>query len=355
MTEQIAETEQQIQTPDAGSGTSRDDLIAAVREAGGTGSVDVEAEERAAAERAAAGSPEPQAQTQAQAEEELRIANILKQREADFAAREKARNHAQEMIQRAEQEAARIREEALAQVRREAEAERERLRAEFRSSPTATLRALGDPQEISDAVMRDGTPEARAMRQLEQRLAGVEQKASIAETVKQQIDQFRAEQQAEAQRQLAEQTRAQFLQVASREATPYLNARYDADEIWLKGNEVAAHWRRGGMNLVPNGAPKGENDFDFEDVAKYLDSDARKRISAAGLTPAQQVSAGAPAKEPGNAPKVPANGTRTLTAAQGSERRTAPKPLHEMSPAEQRQALIEEVAAARRANPDAKV
>lgn len=353
MTEQAVETsptEAPETQAEAMAAATRDDLIAAVREAGGIESVDVPAEEAAAAARAAAA---PAAEAPSATEEEPRIAAILKAREKAAAEREAGRNHAHEMIEDAKRQAQQLIADARAEAQREVAAERDRLRADFRSSPAATLRALGDPQEISDAVMREGTPEARAMQQLQRDLAETKQQAAVAGDVKKQLDDFRAEQ---AQtKQLAEiaAVKAQFLATAAKETMPHLHARYDENEIFAKGNEVAGNWRKGGLNLVPIGSPKGETDFDFADVAKYLDVEAKKRFAAQGLTPAQQVSAGAPVKEPGNAPKVSANGPRTLSAAQGSERRTSPKPLTEMKPEEARDALIEEVKAARRANPDA--
>lgn len=329
---------------------TRDDLIAAAREAGGTESIDHAAEEAAALARTAAPVVEaPPGET----EEEPHFAKLLKAREKATAEREAGRSAADEMLTQAKAESKRIIDEARETATREATAERERLRAEFRGSPTATLRALGDPQEISDAVLREGTPEGRAELRREQELAEIRKQAAIGVDVKKQLDELRAEQSAAAEAAHLAQVRTEFLGLATKEACPHLHARYDETEIFAKGNEVARSWRQGGLRLVPNGSPKGERDFDFSDVSKHLDSEAKKRLDAAGLTPAQPASAGAPAKEPGNATKASANGPRTLSAAQGSERRTSPRPITELKPDEARAALMEEVAAARRANPEA--
>ena len=83
--------------------------------------------------------------------------------------------------------------------------------------------------------------------------------------------------------------------------------------------------------------------FAHSDVAEYLEHQARQRLAGVPVPP-QQVSGG------GSAQKVRANGSRTLSAATGSERRASPKPLEEMSPDEERNALIEAVAEARRAS-----
>ncbi len=343
------EETQQTETAAEPQEASRDDLIAAVREAGGTESADVQAETAAAAKRAEA-APTGEAAAEA-SDEDPRIAAILKAREKAAAEREAGRSAAQEMIDQAKAESKRMIDEARAEAQREAAAERARLVAEFRASPTATLRALGPAQEISDAVLREGTPEGRADLRREQEIAELRKQASVGEDVKRQFDDFKAERQRETEAAMVAQVRTEFLNTATKETAPHLHARYDADEIFAKGNQVAAHWRAGGLTLVANGTPKGDGEFDFADITKYLDLEAKKRFDSLGLTPAQQVRAGAPATGPGNAPKVPANGPRTLSAANGSERRTSPKPLAEMKPDEARAALIEEVAAARRANP----
>ncbi len=322
--------------------TERDELLAAVREAGGTDA----ARDAVAAEAVAAGDPPPAAPDTP--EEEPRVLAVIKAREKAAAEREAARNQAEELINRSRAEAERILQEARDRAEREAQAEKDRLIAQFRSNPTATLRALGDPQEISDAIMREGTPEARHIRMLEERLAATEKRAEAGERVSKELESFRTELQQARQAEYLDKIRTDYMATATQDKAPHLNALYSSEEIFHRANAVAADWRK-------RGAVLGE-DFDFGDVTRHLEADAKKRFSSLnGAQPAQQVSAGAPAKEPGNAPKVTANGSRTLSAAQGSERRTSPKPLSEMSADEARQALIEEVAAARRAHPDAKL
>lgn len=325
---------------------SREELIAAARAVGGAESADVAAEEQAAAERAAAPQADPgaaPAEAPPAEEEEPRIAALLKAREKAAAEREAARNHAEEMLRQAREESERIMREAREQAQRAYQAEQEALRQQFQRSPTAHLRQLGDPQEIADAVMMENTPQARALAKLQQEIAKAQQTGQTVEELRAELQALREEKQREEhQRQLME-ARQRFLSMTTKEATPHLAARYDADEIFARGNQLAAQWRSQGLQLG--------RDFDFGDVAQYLERESKQRLAQLGLTPAQQVSAGAPLREPGNAPKVPANGPRTLSAAAGSERRTSPKPVAEMTPEEERQALIEEVAAARRANP----
>ena len=123
-------------------------------------------------------------------------------------------------------------------------------------------------------------------------------------------------------------------------------ARWDPEEIFERSAKLAQEWAKEGLVY--------RKDFDDADVAAYLEKQSRERFkSLNGQTPAQQSGAGAAERQPGLAPKSAANGTRTLSVAQGSERRTSPKPLSELSPEQQREELIATVAAARRANPDA--
>ncbi|HYE92054.1 MAG TPA: hypothetical protein VEA38_13575, partial [Terriglobales bacterium] len=120
------------------------------------------------------------------------------------------------------------------------------------------------------------------------------------------------------------------------EKTPYLHKRFDAEEIFERSNRLAAQWQQAGI------------EFAHEDVAQYLEFESRKRILGSdGASTPQQVS-GAAGKPAGSAPKVKANGPRTLSAATGSERRTSPKPIREMTAEEERDALVAEVAEMRR-------
>jgi hypothetical protein len=237
--------ENQEHEAEQGDGASREDLLAAVREAGGTGSVDVEAEERAAVERAAAPT-EATEQTEQAADEEPAILAKLKAREEEHAKREAARSHADELIARAREESERMIREARERADREWQAEIERRRQEFLASPTAHLRALGDPQQIVDAVMKDGTPEARAMAQLQRELAETKQKAAGADEVKQAFEAFKQEQAREQHMQLVEQVKAQFLQHASAEKAPHLHARLRPRRDLREGRprcRSVARWR----------------------------------------------------------------------------------------------------------------
>lgn len=328
--------ETQEQTQDAGDGYAEAtdaDLIAAAQEAGGAASVDVDAE------AAAAGAPPVLATAADQASaggelEEPKIAAVIRAREAAAKQRFEAEDYAAQTRQQAAAEAEQIRAEARAQAQRDHQAYLEAQRKQFAESPTEYLRALAkDPQDVVDAVIRDGTAEGRAMRAIREQLAEANKKAGVAEQVKSEFDAWKQQLQTEKQAAFVEQVKHGFMTShASPEKAPYLHRRYDADEIFDKANRLATQWQRAGVA------------FDHGDVAQYLEFESRKRIlgDAAGAPP-QQVSGVS-----GNASKVRAPGSRTLSAANGSERRASPKPIDEMTPEEERAALIEAVREARR-------
>ena len=341
--EQTNETTEETTTADEG-GASRDELLAAVREAGGTESVDVAAEEEAA--KAAGG--EPAKEAPAEPDEDAKIQAILEKRQKTHAELQGAQSRAERLLQEAEQRAQKLIDEARERAQREAEETRERLRLDFKARPGEVLRQFGTPDEITDAVMREGTPEARALAKAEAEARAAREEAKDGRAAREELAQFKKELAQEKQAAQEAQVRYEYLSKhATPEKTPYLHARYEPEEIFQKSVALAHEWARGGAQY--------KVDFDDGTIAAYLERESKKRFtSLSDSSPAKQVPAGAPAKEPGNAPKVSANGSRTLSAAAGSERRTSPRPLNELSPQEARDELIREVEAARRANPDAK-
>jgi hypothetical protein len=325
----------------------RDELIAAVRDAGGTQAVDVAAEEQAAKERAAAaGVATEQPAEPAPEDPEAKFEAILAKRRENHQEISGAKARAERMLREAEEAKQRMIEEAKAEARRLIEEERKAFQNRFRTSPTEALRELGDPNDVADAVLREGTPEAKALAQAREEARQAREEAKKASTALTELEKFKQEQAAERRAAMQNQVRNEYLsQFATPEKTPYLHARYEPEEIFQRSVALAHQWAQEGLEY--------KKDFDDNTIAEYLEHQSKKRIAALNGTPANQVPAGAPAKGPGLATKVTANAPRTLSAAAGSERRTSPRPLHELTPEEQRKALIEEVAAARKANPDA--
>lgn len=338
--------ENEIESTGAETGdVTRDELIAAVREAGGTESVDVDAEASAAAARATEAAPAQPAEPPQSPDAKLEA--ILKAREAAHMKRRDAEDRASEIRRAAEEERQRIIEEARAEAKRIADQELADLRARFRDSPTAALRALADnPQDVVDAVLREGTPEARAIAKAQEEAREARKLAEEGSRARTELEKFKAEQQAEREAARVAAVRQEFLSTfASPEKAPHLHARWEPEEVFERCDRLCREWQADGLKLGI--------DFDRDTLVSYLEKQSRERFSKLSGNPAQQSSAAAPKTEPGSAPKSAANGTRTLSVASGNERRTSPKPLSEMSAEEARKALIEEVAAARRANPDA--
>lgn len=304
------------------------DLIAAAQEAGGAASVDVAAEEQAARTGGAA-TPKPAEPTGDP--EEPKIAAVLRAREKAFAERQEATDYAAQVRARAEQDAAKVIADARARATADYEAEMTARRARFRESPTSAIRELGFPTEdIVDSVTREGTTEWKAIRAAEARAQAAEAKATEAVAKASDFDKFRTSYEQQQHTQAMRAVEQQFLtEHAAVEKAPYLHKRYDPGEILEKAHALANQWRAAN---VP---------FDNGDVAAYLEHQARQRLAGVPVPP-QQVSGG------GSVQKVRTNGSRTLSAASGSERRASPKPLDEMSPEEERAALIEAAAEARR-------
>lgn len=345
--------EQQVETQ-APELSERDQLIQAVREAGGTESVDIAAEEQAAAAPVA---PAPAVEPATEEPPPDRLAAILKAREEKHAEVEAQRARARDIEEEARQRADRILREAEEKARRTIDEEVARHRAQFEAGPTAKLRAMGlDSQEAIDKVLAESRPENLAIREAQARAAKAEEEARKATSGIEEVRKWKQEAEQAAQQAAQAQYIQTFLSThASEEKAPYLNARFEPDQIAQAAVATATKWVNEGLSYAKGGA-RSQYEFDDTDVVAYLEKQSKERVAklAPPTTPAaNQVGAGAPATVPGNAPKVSASSPRTLSAAQGSERRAAPKPLTEMTPAQQRQALIEEVAAARRANPDA--
>lgn len=278
----------------------------------------------------AAAAPEPPKPE----DDEPEIARILRQRAEAQRAREAELNAgktaAERLVEearaRAEAEAERI----LAAARARADAEL----ATLRERPLDAIKRIGwDGNKLVDEVAREGTPEWRAQKELEaQNAAQAKRLEELAATVgglTKAQEQF-VEQQRAAGRARAEEI---FLSHASAEKAPNLHLLHGSPEAVL----ALAHKTAAELGLTDVASiPK---------IAQYLEYEAAKKVAAIrgqGATEGQR-QAGATSQQ---SPAGRANGSRTLSTSLASERRATPRPLDEMTPAEQRKALIEEVNAA---------
>lgn len=328
---------------------TRDELIEAVRaarETEGTGVEGGQVEPPAPAAAAPAAEP-PAPEPNPDAEFEA----LLAKRRESHQEVSGAKARAERMLREAEEAKQRLIAEAQAEAKRLVEEERKAFQNRFRTSPTEALRELGDPNDVADAVLREGTPEAKALAKAQEEARLAREEAKKGGTALAELEKFKKDL---LQRENAERyarVRDSFLTTeAPKTVAPALYAQHRTpDAVFNALNNKCLEWEADGL-------VRGK-DFDDATLVKYVENESRKWLADNGFTlatnPANQVPAGGSEKSPGLATKVTANGTRTLAAAAGSERRTSPRPYHEMTPDEQRQSLIDEVAAARRANPDA--
>jgi len=201
------------------------------------------------------------------------------------------------------------------------------------------LRELAEnPQDIVDAVLREGTPEARAIAKAQEEARLAREEAKVGGETKKTLDKFLAEQAQEKAQAVYDRARDDFLSsYASPALAPALHAQLRSpDAVFRALDATCREWEMDGM--------KRGIDFDESNLVAYLEKGSREWLQQLGFSlaaPAQPSGAGAPAaKGPGLAPKSAANGTRTITAASSSERRASPKPFNELSAAEQREDLI---------------
>lgn len=347
MDQEIQQNDEQTQTQEQPL-DEREELLKAVRDAGGTGSVDV------AAEAEAAGQPPPVPPPAAEPpapDPDARLKEILSKREASHRKTLEADDYAAQLRADAERERQRILDEARAEAERLRSQSTSNARQQYQADPTGFLRTLDDdPKNVVDTVLRQGTPEWQEMQRIKAELAQAKEDAKLGKQAVDEVSKIREERKNEIAEMRAAAIREDFLSNhANPEKAPYLHARFDSpEEVFDRCNKLCVSWQKDGLKLGV--------DFDKSDLVTYLENQSRERYQK--LPAAQAVSAGSTTQASGVAAtqgiaKQSASGSRTPTAAQGSERRTSPKPFSELTPQQQREELIAEVAAARRAIPDA--
>lgn len=303
------------QATEAPAEATQDDLVAAAREA-----------MQAAKSEAGEMEGEKPAEQQTEAEEP-RWMRLMKEREKGMAAREAEERAAADVKARAEAEAQRIIEEARTRARQVAEEEQKAWMKAYQEDPEKALMAVGGADKVADLLIDLNSPHGKAMAKIRAEVAEAKAKADALSDVRKEFEAFKQQQAQEKANAEFETAKQKFWSHASQEQTPYLHARYDENEIIHRAAVVEAQWKAEKLQ------------FDYADIAQYLEAEAKKRLTAVGVAPAQQ-SRAAPGTPAGNAPKSQANGSRTITAAAGSERRAAPRPFHELSEKEQNEDLL---------------
>lgn len=277
---------------------------------------------------AAAGGEAPK-----QEDDEPEIARILRQRAEAQRAREAelatGKSAAEKLVEEARQRAEAEAERIVAAARAKADAEL----ATLRERPLDAIKRIGwTGNRLVDEVVREGTPEWRAQKELEAANAAqakrLEELAATVGGLTKAQEQF-VEQQRAAGRARAEEI---FLSHANAEKAPNLHLLHGSPEAVL----ALAHKTAAELGLTDVASiPK---------IAQYLEYEAAKKVAAirAQGAPEGQRQVGATS----TAPAGRANGSRTLSSSLASERRAEPRSLEELSPREQRKALVEEAEAA---------
>lgn len=280
-------------------------------------------------------SPTPEAP----AEEEggSKIGAILRAREKANDIREAGKSEAETIIATAREKAQAVADQIVAEARSRAEKEMTEWRTKLRTSPLQAIKDGGiDTRTLVDEVTREGTPEWQAQKRTE---AALEKIATENAELKAWRDSMTAkETEWEKQRisQGRQQTERHFLTIFPEDSAA--RTLWDESDIIAKAHAAADLYREKSNGQVAS----------LEDLRDYLEEQAAKKLAGirtpaeSGTSAAQQ----AAKKVSANQPK--ANGPRALSAASASERRTSPKPFHEMSETEQRAAQIEAATAAMR-------
>jgi hypothetical protein len=261
--------------------------------------------------------PEPELESAPEAEAETKAPPTTKRLAKILAEREQVRSAKLE-AERMRAEAERARQEAL-QLQEQAKLERQRWEA-LKKDPINAFREIGlEPDEFVDRVIKEGTPEWKALTAQERQFEALKKELDDLKNFKAQQEQERKRWEQQAMEQRQQQAYSQFLTVASEEKCPTLRALYTDKEILRWGDEIADQYRAKTGQVAP-----------FEEIAQYMEDISSERL--------QKVSA---------KPKA-ASKARTLTGRDTSERRAAPKPSHELSPTEERRMLLEEAEAVKR-------
>jgi hypothetical protein len=215
-----------------------------------------------------------------------------------------------------------------------AEVQQERARLhKLKASPLEAIKELGwNTDDLVRNVINEGDPQWQQLTQQQKLIEA--QKAELQE-IRSYIDQYKTnyQQEQEQRRQLIDQTTKQavydkFLgNIATEEKCPALRSLYEPDEIVAKGDAIADSYRARTGKVAS-----------LEEIAEYLEHQASEKLASIRDKSRGQ----------GNATKSKANGPRTLSAASASERRSSPRPVRDMDPTEEREALMAAAAEAMR-------
>jgi hypothetical protein len=354
-TTQAAETTEQTtdttQATDTGiSGPGRDELVAALE------GIDLEAAanetpEQVQAAQAAADAAKVAGTQPADDANVPEVVRLIRAREQAQKVRDEGKSAADTLLSEARAEGERIKAEMIAQAKAEAQAIARQQLEQLRSKPLEAIKQIGwNTQDLVDQVTREGDPQWQAMQQLRA------QQEQFGNQVKTAEERAKAAEEAakaytvqveEAQRIAAEH---EFMGLATADRAPSFRKAAESfvqsakamglnvthEQVMIqRAHEAARDIRKAGGVATP------------ATVVQYLEYVTAQSMGGGAVGQVVDTTQQAAASQ-NSRPTGRANGTRTLSAAGASERRSAPKPIHDMSPAEERQALAEAAAEAMR-------
>ncbi len=253
----------------------------------------------------------------AEDEPKSKLALAIRAREEARKTVDTAKTDAEALISTARQRAEAEADKIIAEARRRGEEERNAWRQRFKDAPTAAIKEHGETtvKRLVEDVTNEGSPEWQARKEMRDEIAAA--KAELKElrdwrdSQKKEQESFNQQRVTQARR----DTEARFVALIPEGSA--LKVLYDSDEILAKAHSMADVYRE-----------KTGEVAQLEDLRDYLEEQAAKKLASI-----RQEKAGVPAT------KTKANGPRTPSSLNASERRTSPKPYAELSPEEARDAM----------------
>lgn len=253
------------------------------------------------------------------------VAKILKEREERQRMREEVHSYAEQA--RAELAAAKkAREEAEQYIQ-----EQKQILDGYKKDPFEVGKKLGwNDKDILEHYTRQGDPNYEIYSKLQsQNETLAKQLEEISGWKKQQETAYQEQQRLAEERAYAhsrETAVGEFLDHAAESKCPNMWALWDKDEIIAKADQVFEAYKQ---------KTKGEL-ADLGEIAQYLEEQATDKLAKlrGGTAKPEDDGKKPPKEQPGK------SGTRTLSTQNGSERRSMPKPIAEMTREEEEEHLI---------------
>ncbi len=267
-----------------------------------------------------------------------KIAALLRAREKAQDLREQGASEGEKLIASAREKAQAVADQIISEARQRAAEEASAWKAKFRSAPLQAIKDQGiDTRTLVDEVQREGSPEWQAQKRMEAAQSKLDTELADIKAWRDSMTAKETEWEKQRVNQGRQQTEKHFLTLLPEDSAA--RTLWEDGDIIAKAHKAADDYREKSGGQVAS----------LEDLRDYLEEQAAKKLAGIrGQQPGTSAAQQAAKKVSANQPK--ANGPRALSAASASERRTSPKPHHEMTEAEQREAQVEAATAAMRSS-----